>query len=77
MSIKTSPNSKDIIDMIKRHYNLLVEDKGEKLALLEIRSHALWYLKGLKGSAHIKAKICSCKSSQEIFDILEEYYTSL
>lgn len=75
--VKTSPNSKDIIDMIKRHYNLLVEDKGEKLALLEIRSHALWYLKGLKGSAPIKAKICSCKSSQEIFDILEEYYTSL
>lgn len=75
--VKTSPSSKDIIDMIKRHYNLLVEDKGEKLALLEIRSHALWYLKGLKGSAPIKSKICQCKSSEEMFDILENYYTCL
>lgn len=75
--VKTSPSSKDTIDMIKRHYNLLVEDKGEKLALLEIRSHALWYLKGLKGSAPIKSKICQCKSSKEMFDILENYYTCL
>ena len=75
--VKTKPSTKDIINMIKRHYELLVEDKGEKLALLEIRSHALWYLKGLDHSAPIKNKICQCKSSQEIYDILEEYYTGL
>ncbi len=72
--IITKPTFKDKIDMIKRHYELLLQDKPEKLALLEIRSHAIWYLKGLPKSAEIKNKICSCKSSEEIFSILKEYY---
>lgn len=69
----TRPSFRDKIAMIKRHYELLLEDKPEKLALLEIRSHAIWYLKGMPKSAEIKNAICSCKSSEEIFKILEEY----
>lgn len=61
------------IAMMKRHYQLLLEDKNEKLALLEIRSHIIWYLKGLPKSKEMKTKICSCKTSAEIFSILEEY----
>lgn len=69
----TRPSFRDKIAMIKRHYELLLEDKPEKLALLEIRSHAIWYLKGMPKSAEIKNAICSCKSSEDIFKILEEY----
>lgn len=61
------------IAMMKRHYKLLLEDKNEKLALLEIRSHIIWYLKGLPNSKEMKNKICSCKTSEEIFTTLEEY----
>lgn len=71
--IKTVPSNRDKIEMIRKHYELLLEDKPEKLALLEIRSHAIWYLKGMPGSAEIKNKICSSKSSEEIFKILEDY----
>lgn len=74
--IKTIPSNREKIDMIKRHYELLLEDKPEGLALLEIRSHAIWYLKGMPRSAVIKNKICTSKSSKEIFDILEEYYNT-
>ena len=34
------------IEMIKKHLDLLVKYKSEKAALLEIRSHISWYLKG-------------------------------
>ena len=61
------------IDMLKKHFELLVQDKCEKVALLEIRSHALWYLKGIPGSAKIKNLICSSKSVDEIFQILDEF----
>ena len=71
--IKTNPTYKDKLAMIRRHYELLIEDKPEKLALLEIRSHAIWYLKGLPHSSEIKNAICSCKSSDEMFSILESY----
>ena len=61
------------IEMLKRHFKLLVEDIGEKGAVLEIRTHALWYIKGLKGSAPVKNKICSSKTAEDMFKILDEY----
>jgi len=61
------------LEMLKYHYELLLKDKGEKLAMLEIRSHAIWYLKGMKGGAKIKNDICSAKSSDDIFNIIGEY----
>ena len=72
--VKTRPTNREKIDMIKKHYELLLEDKPEGLALLEIRSHAIWYLKGMPESAEIKNKICASKSSEEIFSILRDYY---
>lgn len=63
---------KDKIEMLKRHFELLISDKNERVALLEIRSHALWYLKGVIGGAKVKNMICSAKSSEEVFSILEE-----
>lgn len=61
------------LEMLKRHYEMLVEDKGEKLAMLEIRSHAIWYLKGMKGGAKVKNEICLAKSSSEIIRIIGEF----
>lgn len=61
------------IKMLKRHFEMLVNDKNEKLALLEIRTHALWYIKGLPGSASIKNEICKTKEKDEMFKILDNY----
>lgn len=69
--IEISANEK--IEMLKRHFSYLVEDKSEKAALLEIRSHALWYVKGLPGAAKIKQSICSAKSAEEMFNLLDDY----
>ncbi|MDE5630701.1 MAG: tRNA dihydrouridine synthase DusB [Bacilli bacterium] len=65
------------IAMLKRHFDLLVQDKSEKQAILEIRTHALWYIKGLKGSAAIKNQICQTKSKEEMFSILDNYLNNL
>lgn len=65
------------IDMLKHHFEHLVQDKNEKVALLEIRTHALWYIKGLKNSAVVKNKICQSKSKEELFNILNEYVEEL
>lgn len=73
--IEVTPEEK--IAMLKRHFDLLVQDKCEKLALLEIRTHALWYIKGLPGSASIKNQICQTKSKDEMFNILDQYIKSV
>lgn len=68
---------KEKIEMLRRHFDMLVQDKSEKSAVLEIRTHALWYIKGLPGSAIIKNQICSSKSKEEMFDILDNYLMNL
>ena len=75
--VATQPSNKDKLNMIKKHYQLLCQDKGEKLATLEIRSHAIWYLKGMPKSSEITNEICKAKTSKDIFDILDNYYTCL
>lgn len=70
-------SAKEKMQMLKRHFELLCKDKGEELALLEIRTHALWYIKGLPGSASIKNQICQTKNSTELFNILNNYIEEL
>lgn len=62
---------------IFRHLELLKKLKGEHLAVLEMRSHGAWYIKGLKNSAHVKAKISSAKTENEFINIVEEYFIYL
>ncbi|MBQ7240734.1 MAG: tRNA dihydrouridine synthase DusB [Bacilli bacterium] len=71
------PSYDERIEMLKRHFELLVQDKGEVGALLEIRTHALQYIKGLPGSAPVKNQICQTKSKDEMFNILENYIEEL
>ena len=55
------------------HMNRLVNLKGEKNALLEMRSHAAWYIKGLPGATRVKTEISKIKTSKALVNILKEY----
>ena len=59
--------------MIKKHLNLLLETKPYKVAMLEIRSHASWYLKGLKDAKVLKEKIFKTTTKEELINLLDEY----
>lgn len=67
------PNNEEKLKMIIKHYNLLKQNTNEKQALLEIRSHALWYIKGMNKSKEIKQKIMETKSETEFITIIKEY----
>ena len=61
------------IEMILKHLEYLLETKPMKVALLEIRSHIAWYIKGLKNSNQIKQAIFKTNTKEEIEAILLEY----
>ena len=61
------------VKMIKKHLNLIIDLKGEKVALLEIRSHIAWYFKGVKNSSKLRNKIMQTKSIKEINDLLDQF----
>ena len=63
------------INMIKRHLKLLINTKPEKVAMLEIRSHAAWYLKGLPNTKELKENIFKTKDPKELMNLLDNYLT--
>lgn len=71
------PSNLDKISLMKRHYELLKQDKNEHIALLEIRNNFLYYLKGMPNNKEIKSLICSCKSEEELLNVLNNYEEEL
>lgn len=61
------------MDMLKKHFDLLCEMKGNKLALLEIRTHAASYLKGIPNTSELKNKIFKIKTKEEFEKIIKEF----
>lgn len=58
------------VNVALRHLQLLIENKGEKVAVREMRKHAAWYIKGLRGAAKMRDKINRAGSAEELQKIL-------
>lgn len=65
--------NKEQIIMCIKHLNYLATTKNEKLAVLEIRNHVAWYLKGIDGGNIVKNKIYQCSNIRDILHILNEF----
>jgi len=63
----------DKIEMFIKHVEMLKEELNEKLAILEMRKHAGWYIKGMKNSSEIRDKINKITEADELFDVLNIY----
>ena len=72
-AILEKPTKKEIYDTIIRQHQMLVDLKGEHLAMLEMRSFVGWYLKGMPGSAKIKDTCNKQVDFNEVKKILIEY----
>lgn len=61
------------MNMMLHHLELLCETKPEKLAVLEMRSHAAWYLKGIPGTNELKTKIFKTNKADELKELILEF----
>ncbi|AOZ92785.1 tRNA dihydrouridine synthase DusB [Paenibacillus crassostreae] len=71
------PTAEEKIKIAILHMDRLIAMRGEQHAVLEMRKHLAWYLKGLKGSARIKDEIMEETRRDEMVKILEDYVNSL
>jgi len=53
------PELAEKVEMFIRHFDLLVETKGESVAVKEMRKHTGWYFKGFPGSALLRQQVNS------------------
>ena len=65
------------IDMCFHHMSYLLEIKKEKVAILEMRSHIAWYIKGMPDCINIKREIFKANNEEEIRNILKNYLNKL
>ena len=48
-------------------------EKGEKVALLEMRGHAAWYVKGMKGATFVRRELSNVSTRKDLVNIIEKY----
>lgn len=69
-SIIEKPTCEEKIEMCLKHLDYLLKIKSEKVAILEMRSHIAWYLKGIPNNNLIKDEIFKSNTVEEMKKIL-------
>lgn len=64
------PSVREKMDVCILHMDRLIALKNEKVAVLEMRNHAAWYLKGIKGNASARKGINECHSREDVARLL-------
>ena len=60
------------IELCKRHYHLLKQEKNEGLCLNLTKKHYSWYLKGFPNAALWRTRFMKCQNLEEIETILDD-----
>lgn len=68
-----NPTNLEKLNMMLNHIDRLLKFKPERQALLEIRTHIGFYLKGLPNATDLKNKTFKTKSIEELKNLIEEY----
>lgn len=67
------PTDEERFSILLEHFRYLVDLKGEKVAVLEMRSLAAWYVKGMNGAAYFKRELNKTRTKEELLDLIARY----
>ncbi|MGG3799720.1 tRNA dihydrouridine synthase DusB [Metabacillus fastidiosus] len=65
------PNVREKMDVCKLHLDRLIALKNEDVAVREMRKHAAWYLKGIKGNATARNQINIANTRDEFVELID------
>ena len=71
---KEFPNKEERLEIILEHLSLAVKEKGENIAIKEMRKHLACYVRSLKDASKFREKINTLNSEKEVKDCLIEYF---
>lgn len=66
------PTTKERLDMVRYHYKELKKIKCEKIAILEMRSMASWYMKSINNIKSYRIKLNNINTEKEFLDMIDE-----
>ncbi len=70
-------SNQEKFQVIKEHFDLLLQYKGEYTATREIRKHIAWYIKGLKNASIMRDRMNQVQTKEEFEQILLEYFNQI
>jgi len=65
------PSPEERIAKALGHLNLIIELKGEYTGIREMRKHAAWYLRGVKGAARARQELNTARTREEMTAVLQ------
>ena len=80
--INSNLNGKDFkisneekLKLILEHLNLAIEEKGERVAIMEMRKHISWYIKNSKDASKIRELVNQITDKDVLIKTLTEYFS--
>lgn len=71
------PSPKERVRVAMKQLALMIDYKGEHRGIMEMRKHAAWYLKGIRGAAKVKDQLNRVVTKDEIEKLLNDFIESL
>lgn len=68
----TEISDNDLKEIIFRHLEYEIQDKGEYTAVREIRKHIAWYVKGKRGAAALKNAAFAANTKEDLIKMLSQ-----
>jgi tRNA-dihydrouridine synthase B len=73
----SDPSVRERLEVIGRHLDLYKESLSGRQSLAGIRSRLMWYSKGLRGSARLRAGLSSCRDIETMIKVCEDFFAAL
>ena len=68
------PTNQEKYEILKEHIELDIREKGEGVALNEMRKHIGWYTKNMKDSSAFRNEVNHTTSKEELMGKIKEYF---
>lgn len=72
-----SITNQEKLGLILEHLNYMLEDKPERVAVVEMRKHISWYIKNSKDASKVREYINQITNKDELIETLTEYLSSI
>jgi len=69
------PTNEEKLNVIKEHYKMMIELKGEITAVKEMRKHLAWYIKGMPGASVFRTEMYRLSGARDVISLIDEYFS--
>ena len=71
--IKTTISKEEKLNVLKEHFKLLLDLKGEYVATREIRKFVAWYVKGMDNATMLRVKINQIETKEAFYNEIDNF----